>query len=519
MANEISYLLAENKPAIYIFGSVALDDFKPGWSDIDILVLTTDELAEQQADILLELRQDMQKRYPDNPYFCLFEGGILSVDAFLGGKNERAVYWGTSGHRITGNYKIDSFGMAELLNCGILLCGTDIHEAMNYPTYAQMRDDIARYVQAARVHGGSVGWLLDIARGIYTLRTGEIIAKTAAGEWALENGLCPDSNAMYKTIQIRKEPIKYTKEDREDIDNSVIQKFADVIDAEFVNTAQHFAESELRRMNIQSTGLSPIQNKDGVAVFRVTANDISYVMKCFDKQEHRREIENYQALISLGIPTLKVISHTDCSILLEDIEQSAFRLATADDMNDPNIARLLANWYKALHENGREYANTRQLYDECDCLTFENMTNIKNKTGTGDLQIWKIIEENLDKIRSAAINLPRTLTYNDFYYTNFVVAHDATSALMFDYNMLGKGYVYADIRNVYSSLGEEAGAAFLSAYGSYDENEVIVDNVVCDLQALHVACQRETFPDWALESLDSFKDGKLQTAVEKLLSE
>ena len=36
----------------------------------------------------------------------------------------------------------------------------------------------------------------------------------------------------------------------------------------------------------------------------------------------------------------------------------------------------------------------------------------------------------------------RTLTYNDFYYTNMMVAKDKSSALMFDYNLLGKGYVY-----------------------------------------------------------------------------
>lgn len=36
----------------------------------------------------------------------------------------------------------------------------------------------------------SCGWLLDISRGIYTLRTGEVIAKTKAGEWALQQGLC-----------------------------------------------------------------------------------------------------------------------------------------------------------------------------------------------------------------------------------------------------------------------------------------------------------------------------------------
>jgi len=208
-----------------------LDDFHLGWSDIDILVLTEKEITERQADVLIGLRQDMTGRYPGNPYFLLFEGGMISTKAFLNGRNGLTVYWGTSGQRIIDSYKLDSFGIAGLLDNGILLCGEDIRHKMAYPVYAQLHDGVVNHVLAARTYGTSVGWLLDIARGLYTLRTGKIIAKTAAGEWALVNGLCPDADAMQKAVQIRKEPFKYSKADRS-IDNLVIQRFADMIDNE-----------------------------------------------------------------------------------------------------------------------------------------------------------------------------------------------------------------------------------------------------------------------------------------------
>ena len=316
MTGEIVSIFADNKPTIYLFGSVALDDFKLGWSDIDMLVLTEKEITEQQAEVLVVLRQDILERYPDSPYFCLFEGGMLSADAFLNGKNERSVYWGTSGQRITDNYKLDSFGMAELLDSGILLHGEDIRVKMNYPSYTQIREDISNHVTAARKHGVVVGWLLDISRGIYTLRTGKIIAKTAAGEWALKEGLCPDLEVMRKTVQIRKEPQRFAKEDKV-VDKSVIQRFADVLDDEFIQTASYpaQAESELRNMGIPYQTLTLIRQKDGVAVWRVTTDKTSYVMKCFIKKEHRREITNYQILTSLGIPTLKMIAYTERSLL------------------------------------------------------------------------------------------------------------------------------------------------------------------------------------------------------------
>ncbi|MGB4403650.1 MAG: hypothetical protein WBJ96_03410, partial [Limnochordia bacterium] len=176
--------------------------------------------------------------------------------------------------------------------------------------------------------------------------------------------------------------------------------------------------------------------------------------------------------------------------------------------------------YKTLHQNGRDYANTHPMFDECDTITAENINKIKEKTGTDGLPVCTLIEDNLDKICSAAIRLPRTLNYNDFYYTNLVVARDDSSALVFDYNLLGKGYVYSDIRNVCCSLGsDDARKAFLTEYGNYDESEKLVDDVVNSLYSLYVACQRESFPNWANDLLDKVKDGTLFTAVKKLLEE
>ena len=172
MTDEIVSILIDNKPTVYLFGSVVLDDFRLGWSDIDIAVLTEQEITEQQAEILVGLRQAMLERYPGNPYFRLFEGGMLSTSAFLNSQSERTVYWGTSGQRITDNWQMDSFGIGELLDSGILVYGDDVRHRMTYPTYAQIRDDIARHIRAVRKYGDSVGWLLDIARGIWSLLYG-----------------------------------------------------------------------------------------------------------------------------------------------------------------------------------------------------------------------------------------------------------------------------------------------------------------------------------------------------------
>ena len=100
-------------------------------------------------------------------------------------------------------------------------------------------------------------------------------------------------------------------------------------------------------------------------------------------------------------------------------------------------------------------------------------------------------------------------------YTNMVVAQDKSSALMFDYNLLGKGYAYADVRNVLSSLSEKAGKAFLDAYGEFDPIEKALDDVVSVVVTLFLACQYDKFPRWAKSLLDEV-DTTFATKIENL---
>ena len=152
------------------------------------------------------------------------------------------------------------------------------------------------------------------------------------------------------------------------------------------------------------------------------------------------------------------------------------------------------------------------MYDEADFFTLENIACIKEKTGTQDAPAWVLLEQNYAAINELLCKPRRTITYNDFYYTNMVVAKDKSSALMFDYNLLGKGYAYTDVRNVLSSLSEEAGKSFLDEYGEYDPVEKALDDVVSVVVTLHLACQRDEFPWWAQALLDELDT----TFIEKI---
>lgn len=271
---------------------------------------------------------------------------------------------------------------------------------------------------------------------------------------------------------------------------------------------------QLAEMGVRIPNVMFIRSKAGISVYRVESEGKRYILKVFEKLEDRREIGNYRILASLGIPTLPMLKHTYCALLLPDLENDTkLRLGCAGDLSDVHIAKAIARWYRSLHEKGRAYASEHGsgLYDETDAITLPNMKLIAGKTDTWDNKVWRVIEERFTDIRRLIDALPRTLTYNDFYWTNLVVAKDQSYAMMLDFNLLGKGYAFGDLRNVASSLGGEAKEMFLQEYGLevINEAEMTADAVLSTLVTLTIACKREVFPEWASSALEELKNGVL----------
>ena len=240
MTKAITGILSGSDPSVYLYGSVPLSDFRPGWSDIDLLVLTGKHITPAQAEELLHLRQKLSASVL---YARLFEGGMLPLSAFLSGAPDTVVYWGTSGERITDRFAFDSFCTLELKDHAVLLYGKDVRSLVPRPAYADLYADVERHLRSIREYGGqtgeslySFGWLLDLSRCMYTLRTGLVAAKTGAGEWALQNGLCPVPEALETALRVRKTPELF----RSDAAvrgsaahlNAAVQSYADVLEAE-----------------------------------------------------------------------------------------------------------------------------------------------------------------------------------------------------------------------------------------------------------------------------------------------
>ena len=212
MTAAIADILADNPPSIHLYGSCAMGDFRPGWSDIDLLVLTPHPLTDAQAQQLLTLRQNSPVLHPDIQHARACEGAILPLENLTKHTTHTIVYWGTSGQRLTDCYAPDVFCLWQLHHGGRLLHGEDVRHFLPIPTPGMLHAAVADHLRTVLEHGrGSArlyafGWLLDIARCLYTLRQDAVIAKTAAGEWALQEGLCPDAAALRLALEVRRNP-------------------------------------------------------------------------------------------------------------------------------------------------------------------------------------------------------------------------------------------------------------------------------------------------------------------------
>lgn len=243
MIFEITQKLNQKVHSIWLYGSVVLNDFHLGWSDIDLIAFTDEPITEMQAEQLVTLRQSLSNEFPENPYYPCFEGAILNLQEYLTNNYTKVIYWGTSGQRITDRYEPDVFSRYELAKYGRTVYGKNNRGIFLVPSRDELvsaiqnhYDTIRKYAVQTNESIYSCGWLLDIARCIYTLRYNDVIGKTHAGIWALNEHIFSDEEPLRRALEIRQQPNEYKH--REDVKawlsslGTTVQRYADVLETE-----------------------------------------------------------------------------------------------------------------------------------------------------------------------------------------------------------------------------------------------------------------------------------------------
>lgn len=281
--------------------------------------------------------------------------------------------------------------------------------------------------------------------------------------------------------------------------------------------------------NVSLQNIMLIRAKDGVYVYKGKLDNQSIVIKHFEREDDKREISNYRLLNELKIPTMQVIAYGISCIVLEDIDCSdIWRLGKEEDLQDEVVALQIAHWYFDFHEKGSLYGNLDKMYHEIDCITRANLKNLSDKLPQAK-DTFDYITANLGNLNTLISETMQTFNYNDFYWTNLIVSKDKSAAMPFDYNLLGAGFRYNDIRNVSWSLSKGAGTVFLNEYNrlykdkyGYSRNEEDfkeqqIDKVTSVLVSLITAFEQKNFPSWANSAKDAVINGDLLKAAISLL--
>nr|QMS47854.1 hypothetical protein WG33_0052 [uncultured bacterium] len=192
--------LGGNFVGFYLRGSLALGDFNPVTSDVDVLVVTEQPVTEAQFAALDEFHRRLPAR--DNPYHRHYEVTYVDRAAIRRFRPEERVHptigsdwpFHRSPHR--DNFTLERWTVRER---GVVVVGPDPKELIDPITPEDIRDAVVSELRA-RVDGWAGGepwpeWLAPrlyqafevetICRALYTLNVGQLPTKPQAVAWSL----------------------------------------------------------------------------------------------------------------------------------------------------------------------------------------------------------------------------------------------------------------------------------------------------------------------------------------------
>jgi hypothetical protein len=184
---------------LYLGGSLALDDYRPGQSDVDFVALTRDPLDDAALDELAAIHAELRSPFP-------FDGIYVTDDELArepAAARAPAVHEGSMAR--SGGFEANPVVWHTLAHHGIRVRGPAPDRLAVWSDPEALRrwnvDNLTGYwaglvnrwraatpTRELVVHHYGLPWLvLGVARLHYTIVTGEVTSKAGAGEWALDH--------------------------------------------------------------------------------------------------------------------------------------------------------------------------------------------------------------------------------------------------------------------------------------------------------------------------------------------
>ena len=187
-------LLGDDLLGSYVFGSAATGDFEPGVSDVDTVCVLRADPASHQLTALGRLHQEIVEDMPgweDRVEVVYLSSRAL--ESFRTASSPAArISPGEPFHAIEVDHRwlIDWYQLREV---GIALRGPPISSFVPEIPHSEYLDAVREHLLTWRdslddleSRGDQAYAILSMCRGLWTLRTGELVSKREAARWASE---------------------------------------------------------------------------------------------------------------------------------------------------------------------------------------------------------------------------------------------------------------------------------------------------------------------------------------------
>lgn len=194
--SQICAILGDHFVAMYAYGSLALGNFDPRSSDIDIVVATDGEISEQHFEALREMHARFDAG--DSPWATEVEAIYIPRDALRRYDPARARHPHIQRGETLVMHQVDS-GWVPLLHIirehGIVLAGPDPRALIDPVDPQDVRRAVAPLAESwfgpalrdpslLRRRASQVFLVLTLCRILYTLEYGAVVSKPVAARWA-----------------------------------------------------------------------------------------------------------------------------------------------------------------------------------------------------------------------------------------------------------------------------------------------------------------------------------------------
>jgi hypothetical protein len=202
-AERLRSILGDDLLAVYLGGSFSTGDFVSGASDYDLLVLIAAELSPSQSERIVALHEELGRTEAEAD---LLEGDYVNVSVLVPEGTSRPAPWFRGGSLRAAEHMLSADNIANMRRHGVAVLGPPpaslLPDVGPELVRAAVKEMLAEDPDASTEHAAARE-LLDVARSLCALETGEPTSRAAGLRWAMRSMDARWRPALLRAAEVR----------------------------------------------------------------------------------------------------------------------------------------------------------------------------------------------------------------------------------------------------------------------------------------------------------------------------